>query len=39
MYVHHEAIHTSDSHSSLPQSRVGTNMSGFIPARYLDNLV
>src|SRR4051812_7949726 len=38
MYVHQRAIHTRDFQSSPPQSSVGMNMSGFIPARYLDSL-
>ena len=36
--AHALAIHQSDVHSSLPQSSVGVNISGFIPARYLDTL-
>ena len=36
--AHAFAIHQSDVHSSLPQSSVGVNISGFIPARYLDAL-
>src|SRR5882757_3690503 len=36
--AHALAIHQSDVHSSLPQSSVGVNISGFIPARYLDAL-
>jgi len=35
--THALAIHTTDFQSSLPQSNVGVNISGFIPARYLDS--
>src|SRR5260370_13501105 len=35
--AHALAIQTSDVHSSLPQSSVGANISGFIPARCLAN--
>src|SRR4051794_9825079 len=37
--AHPLAIHHSEVRSSSPQSSVGLNMSAFIPARYLDNLL
>src|SRR3954469_25590455 len=37
--AHPFAIHHSEVRSSSPQSSVGVNISAFIPARYLDNLL